>query len=241
MGQRYANPPVVEALCEIYTAGSEWDLVVPGLFYERVRDRFPKRGQARGVQIEVSVGAPDPATRVTPRETRSQFSREDGSRMIQVGRDLVVVNQLRPYPAFEEWRPQILEGLDLYRELARPSEVNRIGLRYLNQIVIPEAEVSMERYFQLYPELPKTLGSVHGSFMLRIELPTESPGHELVATFGSAPRDREGTQAFVLDLYDVARSPDFDAVPGQIEAAHAHIERAFEAILTDATRALFQG
>jgi uncharacterized protein (TIGR04255 family) len=241
MGRRYASPPVIEALCEIYTAGSAWDPTVPGLFYERVRDRFPKRGQARDVESEVTAGAPAPATRVTPGAPRSQFSREDGSRMIQVGRDLVVVNQLRPYPAFEEWRPQILEALDLYRELARPSQVSRIGLRYLNRVVIPEPEAPMERYFQLYPELPKALGSQHGTFMLRIELPTGSPGHELVVTFGSAPRDREGTQVFVLDLYDIARSPDFGAVPHRIDEAHAHIERAFEAILTDATRALFQG
>ena len=76
--------------------------------------------------------------------------------------------------------------------------------------------------------------------MLRIELPTGSAGHELVVTFGSAPRDREGTQAFVLDLYDVVRAPDFATVPERIDQAHTHIERAFEAILTDATRALFQ-
>jgi uncharacterized protein (TIGR04255 family) len=241
MGRRYPNPPVVEALCEIYTDGSAWDPTVPGLFYERVRDRFPKRGQARDVEIEVTVGAPAPATKVTPSEPRSQFAREDGSRMIQVARDLVVVNQLRPYPAFEEWRPQILEALDLYRELAKPSQVSRIGLRYLNRVVVPEPEVPMDRYFQLYPELPKALGTLHGPFMLRIELPTEVPGHQLVVTFGSAPRDREGTQAFVLDLYDVVGSPGFDAVPQRIDEAHAHIERAFEAILTDATRALFQG
>jgi len=240
MGRRYPKPPVVEALCEIFTAGSAWDPTIPGMLYQRVHHRFPIRGQSRDVEIEVNVGAAAPATKVTPSEPRSRFSREDGSRMIQVGRDLVVVNQLHPYPAFEEWRPEILETLEIYRELAKPSKVGRIGLRYLNRIVIPETEVSLERYFQLYPELPKALGSLHGTFMLRIELPTETPGHQLIVTFGSAPREEEGTQAFVLDLYDLVPTLHFDAVPVRIEEAHAHIERAFEAIITEATRALFQ-
>jgi len=46
MGHKYPNPPVIEALCEIYTTGSARDPTAPGLFYERVRDRFHRRGQA---------------------------------------------------------------------------------------------------------------------------------------------------------------------------------------------------
>ena len=30
--KKYRNPPVVEALCEIYFVGSQWDNTIPGLF-----------------------------------------------------------------------------------------------------------------------------------------------------------------------------------------------------------------
>ena len=53
--------------------------------------------------IAVKEGDAAQETKVVAGESRSQFSREDGSQMIQVASDLVVVNQLRPYPAFEEW------------------------------------------------------------------------------------------------------------------------------------------
>lgn len=241
MTRRYANPPVVEALCEIYTTGSAWDLTIPGLFYEKVRDRFPKRGQARDVVIEATVGAPELAARLIPGEPRTQFSSEDGSRMIQVARDLVVVNQLRPYPAFEEWEPRIPEALGFYRDLAKPVAIQRAGLRYINRVVIPAptGEVAMERYFRLYPQLPDTLGPAHGSFLLRIDIATETSGHRLLVTFGTAPPQREGTLAFLLDLYETGSEMNFEALPGWIERAHANIERTFEAILTDATRNLF--
>lgn len=32
MGRRYKNPPVVEALCEIFFDGSQWDSTLTGLF-----------------------------------------------------------------------------------------------------------------------------------------------------------------------------------------------------------------
>lgn len=105
MSRSYANPPVVEALCELFTAGSAWDPTIPGLFYAHVREQFPKRRQARDMGLELEFGPEATAARLTRGEPRSQFSREDGSRMIQVAPDLVVVNQLRPYPAFEDWRP----------------------------------------------------------------------------------------------------------------------------------------
>lgn len=44
----------------------------------------------------------------------------------------------------------------------------------------------------------------------------------------------------MLDLYDTVATDDFEAVPSRIDEAHDNIERAFEAIITDATRALFQ-
>ncbi len=45
----YREPPVVEALCEIYFADSTWDDTVPGTFYEEIKDEFPvkRRREAR--------------------------------------------------------------------------------------------------------------------------------------------------------------------------------------------------
>ncbi|MBI4566163.1 MAG: TIGR04255 family protein [Planctomycetes bacterium] len=53
-GRKYRNPPVIEALCEIYFAESAWDDTIPGRFYERVRDRFPSTKQIEIHEAEVS-------------------------------------------------------------------------------------------------------------------------------------------------------------------------------------------
>jgi len=243
LSRRYANPPVIEALCEVYFRGSAWDATVPGTFYQRVRERFPKKGETRDFEIEVGFSPAALSTKAAHPELRSQFSREDGSRMIQLRRDLIVVNQLRPYPHFEEWRPEVVEGVRNYRELANPAGIAQIGVRYLNRIEVPSDTVKMEDYFQLYPEIPAQLGAMHGSFMMRVQIPALHEDHQLIVTFGSATAPQAGgSTAWLLDLYDIVASaeyPQIDAFEKPLDEAHENIERAFESIITDATRALF--
>jgi len=232
----------VEGLCEIFFKGSVWDATIPGLFYERIQTQFPKKGQIGEIGFELQLAGQDAGARVFPGTPRSQFSREDGARMIQVGRDILVVNQLRPYPHFDDWKPSVIEMLSVYRDLARPRSVERLGLRYINRVVIPHSTFEMETYFHVYPLIPKELAAKHGPFLMRIQLPPLKPGHRLIFTFGNAPAEKEGTLAFLLDLYDIVAAPEgkLDDIEHQVEDAHANVEHAFENTITEAARALFE-
>ena len=43
MKRRYREPPIKEAACHLqFAAGSPWDMTMPGLIYQEMRDRFPK-------------------------------------------------------------------------------------------------------------------------------------------------------------------------------------------------------
>src|SRR5436190_22414079 len=55
--KRYRRPPVVEALCEVSFAGSQWDDAVAGRFYDAVRGEFPKRQQITVLETEMKVAA----------------------------------------------------------------------------------------------------------------------------------------------------------------------------------------
>jgi uncharacterized protein (TIGR04255 family) len=241
-GRHYRNPPVVEALAELYFAGGEWDLTVPGSFYERIKGRFPQKGQMDQLAVELEMGREGARTRTMPGAPRSRFRSEDGSRMVQLGPDVLVVNQLRPYPHFEAWSPVLLEMLALYRELVRPTTIARLGVRYINRIVIPKPRVKMEEYFRIYAEVPPELGAAHGDFLLRLELPPQYAGHQLLLTFATAPPEGPGQIAYLLDLYDIVamETPEaFDTVEGRLVEAHDSIEWVFENAITDATRELF--
>ncbi len=243
--RRYRKPPVIEALCEIYFAGSSWDETVPGLFYERIKGEYPKKQQRTIQEAQITMGPEQAVAGVRQLPPWMQFVSDEKHRMIQITRDLLVVNQLHPYPHFETWEPEIYRSLRIYQELAQPKKVARLGVRYINRIVIPEARLRMEDYFTVYPNLPERLGDAHGAFFVRVEAPKVEQRHTVLITFGTAPRpdpSKKG-QAFMLDLYDIVdvNAPvDDAALKEQIGQAHDNLVVAFEDSITDRLRELFE-
>jgi hypothetical protein len=90
--------------------------------------------------------------------------------------------------------------------------------------------------------MPKELGEWHTKFLVRLQLPAKTQGHELLLTLGDAPEERPGVQAFLLDLYDVVPlggQSSFDGLQQHLDDAHENIEWVFEHTITEATRAMF--
>ena len=241
--QRYRKPPVIEALCELYFAGSEWDDTIPGRFFESVKGDFPVKRQREVQEAQITMGEGQAAAGVKRLAPWIQFRSEKGDRMLQLARDLLVVNQLQPYPSFEDWEPSIGRSLGIYGELARPKGVARLGVRYINRVVVPGTKLQLENYFTVYPQLPKGLGDVHGAFMVRFEIPPPQNGHSVVVTFASADPGQDGAQAFLLDIYDTCRPSAplaLQDVASEVAKAHDNVEAAFEGSITDPLRGLFE-
>lgn len=242
--RKYKNPPIVEALCEIFFNGSQWDSTIPGLFFEKIRDTYPKKRELEQIGVEVSISKDIQGSKVMRGGRRIQFLKEDGSQLVQIERDLLVVNQLRPYPRFEDWKPIIGKMLNFYYEIAHPEGVRQIGIKYINRIVIPKSTFKMEDYFYLYPQVPQSLGEKHGKFMMRLEIPPTNQGHLLIVTFGTAPAKASEKTVEVLDIYDIYNKSGLltlNEIEKYIIEAHENVEMAFENSITENTRNLFHG
>ena len=233
--------PVVEALCEVYFDGSTWDDTIPGAFYERVKAEFPRRRQRAIQEAQTAFGRDTISDGLQRRPPWMQFLTEKGDLMIQVAENLLVVNQMRPYPRFEEWAAVVYRALAAYGQVALPQKVARIGLRYINRIEIPSSRIAMEDYFTIYPQLPHSLEDTHGPFLVRVEIPRMEEGHVVLITFGR-DGNSEGPQeksVFMLDLYDIAT---IDAplsnteLRRRIKQAHDNVVTAFEGSITDRLR-----
>jgi len=186
--QRYRRPPVVEALCEVSFAGSQWDDAVPGRFYDAVRGEFPRRQQITVLETEMKVAASgEISTAVRPKRPRIRFLSDSEKQIVQVGEGVLVVNQLPPYPSFDDWAPVVERMIGHYAEIARPTSATEVGVRYINRVSFSEPQVRMEDWFTVFPEVPVSLGRAHGAFLLRLELPVQQPDRHVLLTFGSAP------------------------------------------------------
>jgi uncharacterized protein (TIGR04255 family) len=174
-----------------------------------------------------------------------RFTRRDNSRLLQLGRDLLIVNQLRPYPHYEQWREKTLAALKVYRQLAEPAGIRHLGVRYINRINIPkgtDGDVRMEHYFRVYPEIPSELGRAHGPFMLQVLMRPVCTDHQLTLMLGMIPSEQPDAMTFMMDLYDVVQfgGPDaFGQVDRLMDEGHANIVHTFENTVTSALRELF--
>lgn len=243
MGRKYENPPIVEALCEFqFEPVPTWDLAMPGLIYDKVRDSFPKRRQVRGLEVALSTTPKGVEQQVTT-TGRVQFLREDEKAFVQVGPNLLAVNHLKPYPTWDNFLPLIQKGFEVYCEVVGPEAIHRIGLRYINRIEIPGERVELEDYFQFRPFVGGKLPQDFGPFIVGIQLPYEDSRDVLRIQLTSARVDTPDTVAIMLDLdyfLDQPGQVPLDKVIDWVKVAHDRLEVVFEGCITDRLRQIFE-
>jgi uncharacterized protein (TIGR04255 family) len=249
--KKYRKSPIVEAVCEFqfeenpsFKEKPSLESAIPGLVYEKIRTTFPILRQA--ARITVSVTA-------TPQEVGPQFGtvplmqflRKDEKALIQVGSNLLSTNVLRPYPSWQKFLPLIKRGFNAYREVVAPKGIQRIGLRYINQIEIPSQNINLEDYFEFRPFVGSKLPQDFGTFVLGIQVPYEESRDILNLQLVSLPRPNISTDnaTMILNLDYVLLKPGevaLDEAFKWVEIAHSHIEDVFEACITQKLRDLFK-
>src|SRR5690242_19766931 len=120
------NPPIVEAVCEIRCEINKPYSLMPGALYERIKKNFPKVEELPMAKL----GGPVPdELKFIPAH---RFLTFDGRYLAQIGPQVCSINALKPYSGFEDFEKQIEQVFDGYKDIAEPSTINRIGLRYIN-------------------------------------------------------------------------------------------------------------
>lgn len=243
MGKKYKHPPVIEALCEIqFEQNTPWTLTIPGLLYEQVRGQFPKQREALRLNLGFSStqGTLSQEVGTTP---LIQFLRNDEKALIQVGPYLLAINHLVPYPTWAEFLPMIEQGFQAYRQVAEPTTIRRIGLRYINRIEIPGERLQLEDYLEFYPFVGKALPEDFGSFIVGIQAPYEDARDSLQIQLTTVVSQTPHTIALLLDIDYFLVQPgaiDLGNLPQWIADAHDRVEQAFEGCIKEPLRQLFE-
>jgi uncharacterized protein (TIGR04255 family) len=244
MPRVYENPPIREAVCEFrFEPTHTWDATVLGLVYDKLKGEFPKKRQPAGIQVEVRTGPQSTVESIGTPSRRMQFLREDERALVQVAPDFLSVNHFKPYSKWENFKQLIIKALEAYRQVNDPRGVRRLGLRYINQINIPEEQVEIEDYLRAVPKIPNPIPQTFAAWVQRVEVPFEEECGLLVIQSGSVRDQGEHGVAFMLDLdfiFQVADPVPLDSTVERIEKAHARVESAFEACITEKARQLFK-
>ena len=249
--RRYRNPPIEEALCEFrFLPSREWDLTIPGKFHLCLGDEYsgkPQEQKVVDIALNAEAGQP-PKMSYGEGLAKVQLVTKDGNRQVGIGKDVLSVHMLRPYQdprhpgrsGWDEFQPRISAALDSYWKVAKPKGVRRIGIRYINKIVIPQKAVAVERYLKCALPVVRGFPDRLNHFMSRVDYAYEDDVR-IVLSQGSinAPQDHVG---FLLDLdviWENSQAVGQDEALARAEDLRNRERTAFEAVITDKAREVF--
>lgn len=242
----YTNPPIEEALVEFRLVLAQgWDLTLPGKLHEKVKGEYAgKPREQRLVQASFqSVEGQPPGFAMHEGFGRAQLVDTEGHKLLSLGPDVLSVNVLKPYDGWQSFKPRIDQALRAYAEVAGADKVTRIGVRYINRVVIPSSDIDPSDYFLCGPAAPQVgLPSRLGAFVNRAEHVFDD-GTKLIVTFASIDAE-EGSSAYLLDLdviWEGTAPLEISAALEKVDLLHQREGEAFEALITDKTREVFHG
>lgn len=243
MAKKYANPPLIEAVCEFrLTSDTAWDLTIPGLMYEKVEKEFPNKEQRLIQEVEI-IQSPQGMQQQTRTVERVLFLTSDRKIFIQAGPHLLAVNCLKPYPTWNGFKPRIESAFRSLTEIVDIKGLQRIGLRYINRIEIPAPSINLEKYFEFRPFLGQKLPQNMVDFIVGCVWHFSNGRDSCRVQITNALPEKPDHSAFLLDLDYFLAQPKAISVKQAlewVEEAHQKVEEVFEGCIAEPVREIFQ-
>jgi uncharacterized protein (TIGR04255 family) len=168
-----SKAPIAEAAIEIRAT-----LVLPvadatyDTFRDLVADRYPTHAAMRFIAPHFHIESDtDVRTQATMSRVGVRLESVDKKNVVQAKSDGLTVSRLQPY---ESWGMLIAEVRELwarYREVFAPSQVTRLGVRYINRIPLRNEQIDLDSIFTAGPKIPPKLPQTLEQYLTRIVLP----------------------------------------------------------------------
>lgn len=239
-----ARPPIVEALIDIKAPASAGiDEKSYGFLREQLRETYPDQKERKDFGGELQLEGNAPQFRTWDTQFRGMlFKSADGLSVAQFRLDGFTLNCLAPYGSGDALIAEAARLWPLHVELARPAQVTRIGLRYINRFAIPLAEGEpSDSYLTSPPPAVSGLPNTLAEFLTRMVLVDK---HAAVNAIVTQQLQRAGQQPQVTIDVDVFRPGPFgiavDELLEHLSAMRAYKNKVFFSLLTDQALARFE-
>jgi uncharacterized protein (TIGR04255 family) len=225
----YPNPTVVEALCHIDFEPSPeaaWQISRPTRFLQLVTDEYPN---VYPVSIpNITMTPLGPGVQIV---AALRLSNEEANRYMAIGDKHFVFGHQKGYPGWIGFRDKILDAWSKFISVARPRQITRIGLRYVNLIPRTPDHPLISDWLKPTATIPETfVRSKSDPFMFRTESWIKE-GALLIVQIGLAasPSPSELSKiVFDIDrLTAVEADPDPANLMRELEVLHNDVWQEF--------------
>lgn len=245
---RLDHAPIVEAVldinCDLPPSANLQEIQDEAK--QRLRDAYPRARRQTIEHTQFRKEAEKPPEVSTSQGLGAlQFFTPDEKQIIQFRAEGYSFNKLAPYSSLDDYIPEIERTWQIYRELVRPIQIRRIGLRFINRIPLPAIKggVELTEYMHLNRPLPDDDTLEFVGFLNQHSAVETGTGNQVNITLVMQPLE-DGTLPIIFDIDAfrlLAVAPDdWDAVRKTINSLRVLKNRVFKRTLTPKCLNLFQ-
>ncbi|MGH7996473.1 MAG: TIGR04255 family protein [Opitutaceae bacterium] len=184
--------PITEAVLELRTlAEAPWEETEIQPKLQAALPDYPTFHTSQRIKQAFAISPGQP-----PQQTLSdlgwqglQFQSADSLNLAGFYRESFVFSRQRPYTDWARFTGEAFRLWEFHVSLAQPSEIQRAGLRFINQVELDSDEPDLSRFLRFPPRSPEGLGAPFNFFFHQDNLTV--PGHRYSLTLNRALQPKQ--------------------------------------------------
>lgn len=203
--RHFPNAPITEALLDIRAelAPSATLRTLRGM-HDAIRDHYPNRRERKKWEGTVEIKEGKLKFTQPPGQIDGYlFVSGDGREIVQARLDGFTFNRLRPYDRWETLRETARAHWRLYRDIARPTHLTRLALRYINRLELPLPLGDFAEYLKTIPNVADGIPQSVRTLFVRLEVPSEKGAIGIITQSLQAPEKRSDGRHILPFIFDI--------------------------------------
>lgn len=227
----FPSPAIAEALCEIHFQLPEdkvWEATFGSQYFKTLPPEFIDFEPVIDMMLTLEQGAKglQPLPLIPKQRLRYKHSSE--SFMLQLSENVFTFNQLKMYPGWVDVKKQILDYWGKLVDVVKPTQVNRIGLRYINQFPREKPDQRIGEWLKESEYVASCVLKSPNGFLSRVETKLENENRAIITL---APIE---DNKIVFDIDCISEKKlEIHSLESEIENLHNNAWEIFSRSLTD--------
>lgn len=200
-----SNAPIVEAVVDFRVKlPPDFKIESFNKLCETLKTQYPRFEQQQQIQHtfrKESEKPPEISTRMLGLHSY-QLRSEDEKNVVQLRRDGFTFSRLTPYSKWEDLYGEAWRLWRLYVDAAKPLELSRIAVRYINRLLLPLPIIDPSEYMNAPPVVAEGWPANMSAFLTRVVL--HEPESEIfINVIQAAEPLPPGEQTHIPVLFDI--------------------------------------
>ena len=201
----YPFPTIREVVCEIrFQLDASWDASLYRKYFKKIEKQFPTFEPVNvPVVIEISQSIGGGSSLSVPQVMR--YTHSSRNLLIQLSENRIAVSMLPVYPGWRQMKSDIEYAWNKLCEVIQPSEITRVGLRYINAIERSTEDETLERWIKPGDYITLAALKSKKGFLAQATTRISESDRAQVTVTDQVPSDNYGT--FIFDIDRITEQP----------------------------------